>query len=391
METDEPGEEGVTPPSTDVNVNVMLMNMLSSMQKSMNETNKLLSDLNRPKLFEHASSSFEILPVSNETNTPASQEAPTPASQEALTPSSQDENPQASQGAATSASQEANPGPRNSEDDTVSLFGGDEFQNPVGEEDNDQFLKSIDLSLRPNENSGPPISDKVAKIVNEKFSTDLGPEKRKEILEKYKVPENCEQLYVPKVNEQIWNKVKGFHRQRDLRVAGLQDSIVRVSSALSLTIDELLKARETKGSPDCRAIATRLFDSIALLGNVNTELSYKRRDSLKPLLSNQLKAVCYRSNKPQKLLFGNDLPKVMTDSKLESKMMASDVQSKQRYSPYQQYSPNQRNHFLSIRGRGTYPPQQQQSFYQRQQSQNQLLSKPLQYRRGRGRGKTPHQ
>ena len=157
METDEQGEEGVTPPSTDVNVNVMLMNMLSSMQKSMNETNKLLSDLNRPKHFEHASSSFEILPVSNETNTPASQEAPTPASQEALTPLSQDENPQASQGAATSASQEANPGPRNSEDDTVSLFGGDEFQNPVGEEDNDQFLKSIDLSLRPNENSGPPI------------------------------------------------------------------------------------------------------------------------------------------------------------------------------------------------------------------------------------------
>ena len=64
METDEQGEEGVTPPSTDVNV--MLMNVLSSMQKSMNETNKLLSNLNRPKLLDHTSSSFEILPVSNE-------------------------------------------------------------------------------------------------------------------------------------------------------------------------------------------------------------------------------------------------------------------------------------------------------------------------------------
>ena len=90
-------------------------------------------------------------------------------------------------------------------------MGGGEFQNPDGEEnDNDDFLTSIDLSLHPNEVSGRPISEKVAKIVNAKFSTDLGLEKRKEILEKYKIPENCDQFYVPKVNKQIWNKVKGF-------------------------------------------------------------------------------------------------------------------------------------------------------------------------------------
>ena len=64
---------------------------------------------------------------------------------------------------ASKAKQQGNPGPRNSEDDTVSLFGGDEFQNPEGEEDADQFLKSIDLSLHPNEISGPPISEKISK------------------------------------------------------------------------------------------------------------------------------------------------------------------------------------------------------------------------------------
>ena len=216
-------------------------------------------------------------------------------------------------------------------------------------------MKLMNRYGRHADSIGQPIHEKIAKIVNDKFSSDLGLEKRKEIFEKYKTPENCPKLFVPKVNEPIWTSLKAFHRQRDLRTAVLQDSIVRVSSALSVTVDELLKCRENKTLPDYRTVASRLFYSIALLGHVNTELSYKRRDSLRPLLSNELKPACHRSNKPEKFLFGDDLSKSVNEAKLHGKFLLRDSFQRQRFMPY----PNQkRQHFLPKRGRGQFPPQQ---------------------------------
>ena len=89
-------------------------------------------------------------------------------------------------------------------------------------------------------------------------SSDLGLEKRRQISEKYKTPENCAQLFVLKVNQPIWSSLRNFHRQHDLCIAVLQDSVVRVFSALSVTIDELLQYRENKGLPDYGSIATRI-------------------------------------------------------------------------------------------------------------------------------------
>ena len=63
---------------------------------------------------------------------------------------------------------------RPSEHDAISLFGGNDF-----EADSDSSLEAIDESLRPSDSFGPPVSEKVAKLVNEQFTIGLSLEKRK--------------------------------------------------------------------------------------------------------------------------------------------------------------------------------------------------------------------
>ena len=68
------------------------------------------------------------------------------------------------------------------------------------------------------------MSDKLSKLVNDKFQTEYTVEKRKEILQKYKVPVNCNELFVHKVNSEIWRANSNWS---DIRTSVLKDTLVK--------------------------------------------------------------------------------------------------------------------------------------------------------------------
>ena len=100
--------------------------MLSALQKGMAETTKLLAEMRAGR----PSAPYTARPDSEESDAPASEEANTPASEEANQPASEEAIAQCSEEASNSRV-EAEPSDSHwdkpSEDDAISLFGGNDF------------------------------------------------------------------------------------------------------------------------------------------------------------------------------------------------------------------------------------------------------------------------
>ena len=177
------------------NISKSLLSVLNAMQENLTSSNSMLRSLVEKK---HMFKSTETDSISKRAKRDESKSRRSVnASEKALTSTSKEVIDSASEEASDSASEEANM--KTPDDDTLSLLGNDsqhDFCSEDEEVNNDDLLSQITTSLRSANDTGPPVSDKLSKLVNDKFQTEYTVEKRKEILQKYKVPINCKKLFV---------------------------------------------------------------------------------------------------------------------------------------------------------------------------------------------------
>ncbi|CAB4039209.1 Hypothetical predicted protein, partial [Paramuricea clavata] len=200
------------------------------------------------------------------------------AAETATTNASEKATNNASEEATNSVSESDNEQHTNEQnDDRLSVHGDEHDPDFVGsmseDEDNTSLLTKIGESLCLTEDHGPQVIKKLSQLVNTKFVMDLDLKKRKQLSEKYKTPKNCEALYVPRVNPEIWGKLNPTTKQRDIKMSTLQDLLLRVSNAVIISLNTRLDCREKRSIPDYKSVMSNLIDCIALIGHVHKELS----------------------------------------------------------------------------------------------------------------------
>ncbi|XP_068756611.1 uncharacterized protein [Montipora capricornis] len=183
-----------------------------------------------------------------------------------------------------------------------------------------KILQDIANDFEDDDATGGKIVQQLADIATKRWGKKLSSDKLKTLLDKYKRPENCEDIKATKVNPEIWKQLSPNKRKVDLQLSNMQQVVRKVTFATLQTTNALLQ--NTTVSTNSNLII-QFVDVVALLGHVNTQLAQFRREQIKPTLKQEYSTICSAEIPlTSQYLFGDELAKQLRDAK-ESRICGS--------------------------------------------------------------------
>lgn len=213
-----------------------------------------------------------------------------------------------------------------------SLLADSDKDEPETEVDND-LLNTIASELSTEEKLGEKIDDKLAEIVDGRFKAKLTPELQKSKFEAYNRPQNCDNLVVPTINSEIWNKLPQEAMKADLKLQHIQRAVVKAATAAARAAELLLQAKKAPSAEKLSQAVRNCTDSIALCGHASREIALRRRNAIKPHLNKQVARICDESVPITSKLFGDNLSTTLKEVKEADRIGANtrDADRKHRF------------------------------------------------------------
>ena len=211
-----------------------------------------------------------------------------------------------------------------------------------------------------NENSleaqyGEGVDAKVALRFQSIMKQELTRDQLESSLKHLKVPSNCQLLGVCKVNPEMWQQLSLQTKSTDAKYQHTQTLVSR-SLVAYVKLAELV-AKNAKELPkqflqDCLKLT---IDGAIAAAHAHKNISFDRKQSIKPNLSEDFANICNDKEPQDAFLFGNNLSEVLKASKATSNLMRSVPKHRnKRFTPYKNkgYLNNRRH--PTFKGGGRY-------------------------------------
>ena len=128
--------------------------------------------------------------------------------------------------------------------------------------------------------TGPKISEDLAKKVEFKWKIQLTLDQLKEKSKNLLVPEKCLKLSVPLTNKDVFSRLNNTQKKGDLHFRNLQMNIQKASIALVQVTNNLLQDKK-----ETKAMIKFNLDAISLTGHSLQHTSTMTRQKVKPFLN----------------------------------------------------------------------------------------------------------
>jgi hypothetical protein len=148
---------------------------------------------------------------------------------------------------------------------------------------------------------GKPISPSLAKVINVACTTQCETDS---LISKYSVPENCEMACPPLVNNEIWKILNKRTQTQDRSIVQTQNLVASGMTPI-IRLAEVLKPQIMAN----QEAKTLLCDALTLMGQVQFNLSIRRRYMIRPALKRKYYPLCNISQQITNKLFGDEVSK----------------------------------------------------------------------------------
>ncbi|VDI57060.1 Hypothetical predicted protein [Mytilus galloprovincialis] len=138
----------------------------------------------------------------------------------------------------------------------------DEDLNEVNE-----LMDEMSEFYNDSEETSAAIEESLAKSVNTSLRSKIPDSKFKEIKSKYKRPENCQNLMIPSVNEEVWGEKHSMLnaiRSRDLKLQKIMGYVIKGMIPAIETTNDILKAALKKNTFEPTKNLWKMTDGIRM-------------------------------------------------------------------------------------------------------------------------------